>query len=55
MKMHEQLSEQEKRAIGATKKYPPSREKLSRKDIEELMGVNRYTPQKSKGNGRVLR
>lgn len=55
MKMHEHLSEQEKRAIGANKKYPPSREKLSRKDIEELMGVNRYTPQKSRGNGRVLR
>lgn len=55
MKMHEQLSESEKRAIGANKKYPPSQEKLSRKDIEELMGVNRYTPQRAKGNGRVLR
>lgn len=54
MKIHEHLSEEEKRAIGA-KKYPPSKERLSRKDIEELMGVNRYTPRSSRGNGRVLR
>jgi hypothetical protein len=47
LKLEDQLSKDDKRKLDELKS--PKKEQLSRKDIEELMGVRRDTYVRSKG------
>lgn len=50
MQLHERLDEQTKRKLNKLKKQTKHKSKLySRREVEELMGVNRPTYKRGKG------